>query len=238
MGDWQNTSYLGEGNPRRIADAMMELFATEGMRLVARPSSREPQGFDPMQYAGALDNNLWGVAIFPGADGWSVVKTAPLELLGERAPGAARMRLLELTTHLAISAVQVNLYDSTALVLIETDAKGGYALSGYGPGSARHPDALGFHGEQLSEERVDVRFEFLPLQHLVEQSFRDGYGGPSLDNGALVQRLAESLGGDNAVWCDNITSVDLLLRHRLLLMRDGIDLYFEWPPHDRSWKAM
>jgi hypothetical protein len=47
-----------------------------------------------------------------------------------------------------------------------------YLLSGYGPGSIRNPDPLRFNEEQLAEDRIDVRFELLPLQQLVWENTR------------------------------------------------------------------
>jgi hypothetical protein len=94
MGYWENTTYLAHADASAVAAAIAELFAQEGMAQVARPAERNYVLYDPMQYATALQNNLWGVAVFPGSDGWTVIKTAPLELLGERAPGKNRMRLL------------------------------------------------------------------------------------------------------------------------------------------------
>jgi hypothetical protein len=190
-----------------------------------------------MQYAGAMENNLWGVAVFPGSPGWTVVKTAPLELLGERAPGAGRMRMVELAGRLKAAGCQINLYDSSSVVLIEVDRQGRYLLSGYRLHS-NNPDPLSFHGERISEDRVDMRFELLPLQQLVEESIRDLGNGPWPDNDEFAMRLANTLGGDNAAWCDNITSTRHLLSHLPLTMPGGIDLYFEWPARDRRAESL
>lgn len=40
-----------------------------------------------------------------------------------------------------------------------------------------------------------------------------------LDNDEFIVRLAQTLGGSNAEWCDNLTSVELSLGHRPLPMR-------------------
>jgi hypothetical protein len=69
MGYWENTTYIHEGNTQRLSDAMVAMFAEEGVREIARPATREPEPFDSMQYAGARDNRLWGVAVFPGSNG-------------------------------------------------------------------------------------------------------------------------------------------------------------------------
>jgi hypothetical protein len=199
-----------------------------------QPVERSRQQFDPMQYGSALGNNDWSVAVFPGGTGWTVVKTAPLELLGERAPGKNRMRLIDVAARMRTEAVQINLYDGSAMVLVEIDRLGHYRLSGYKTDS-RLSDPLSFNGEQLSEERIEVRFELLPLQALVD-ACRRGYGtcdSDTCDNEALAMRLAAALAGANACWCDNVVSVDYLICRKPLPMLGGIDLHFEWPARNR-----
>jgi len=106
------------------------------------------------------------------------------------------------------------------------------AASGYCPRSD-NPDPLRFNDEEIDADRFDPRFELLPLQPLIDSCTRDQNGGALLDNDAFVQRLAETLGGDNAAACSNTISVEFLLGHLPLTSADGIDLYFEWPARDR-----
>lgn len=222
MGLWQNTTYIQDGASQRVADAVGTLLREERTQqaIAPPPSPLEKLGTDPLQA------ETWGVAIFPGAPGWTVVKTTPLELLGARAPGAQWMRLVELLRRLSAPGFQLNLYDSSCLVLIEANAQGRHLLSGYRPGTDLNPDPLQFNQERLTEDRIDVRFELLPFQQLVHDNIRDGYGGPSLDNDALIKQVARDVGGPNAYWCDNITSVEILLGRRQLPMPDGAVLYF------------
>src|SRR5689334_20141178 len=136
MGYWENTTYLRHGQASAVADAIAALLAREGMQRVARPSQRAPGQLDPMQYGRALQNNLWGVAVIPGKgapgnSAWSIVKTAPLELLGERAAGADRMRLMALAERLGVYGFQINVYDGSEAVLVETDGQGRCLLSGF-----------------------------------------------------------------------------------------------------------
>ena len=232
MGTWEITTYIQCADVEGVADAVVGLFSEEGMQRIARPAPRQPRRFDPMQYAGAIDNNLWGVGLFPGAPGWTIIKTAPLEVFGERAPRARRMRLVDLAARLGAAACQVNLYDTSGLVLVELDRKGRCLLSGYCPRSD-NPDPLRFNDEEIDADRFDPRFELLPLQPLIDSCTRDQNGGALLDNDAFVQRLAETLGGDNAAACSNTISVEFLLGHLPLMSADAIDLYFEWPARDR-----
>src|SRR4051812_27197041 len=116
---------------RRKSRAIAALCQAEGMERIAAPSTRERLLVEPMQYDVALYNDLWGFAVFPGAPGWTVIKTAPLELLAERAAGASRMRLAEVCVSLSSSAFQLNVYDSTERVLVEVSATGEVVISGF-----------------------------------------------------------------------------------------------------------
>jgi hypothetical protein len=244
MGYWENTVYLNERNPRTVSDAVTALFADEGMRVIPNPGQRDRAWYEPMQYATALQNNLWGIAVLPGADGWTYLKTAPLEPFGERAAGASRMRLVELASLLGAPGFLFNVYDSGPALLVETDGKGRYLLSGYVHDGPNHPDPLEYFGEQLAEARLELRFEILPLQSVADASHFQGShltNDPTLahrlaahvDADEFAHRLAVTLGGPNARWCDNLTSVDLLICHKALPVPRAEILYFEWPARDR-----
>lgn len=238
MGYWENTVYIQCGNTARIADALTALFEDEGMMLIPRPPQRERLLYEPMQYEDALANNLWGVAIFPGAEGWNILKTAPLDLLAERASGKSRMRFVELCQRLGKPGFFRGVYDSSGDVLVESDGSGHYLLSGL---EYRRP--FEFYGEELSEARIEIRFEILGLQSMVDACHRPDSG--YIDSDALCGLLAKKLAGHNQTLCDNLTCVDTLICHKPLPAANGIDLYFQWPAQDRlappgldSWKEL
>ena len=215
MGYWTNTTYLNHARHEDVAAELVRLIEPEGRRRVDRPPVRVPDQDDPMQYKGAEENALWGIAVFPGVTGWTVIKTAPLELLGERAKGKQRMRLSELSSALGCAGFQYNVYDSSGAVLVEVDSAGTVLLSGIPYDTEDEPDQITFHGEPWDVlERFDVRFEILPLQ-----------ADPDFD--AMAMRLAQELGGPNSKFCDNLTSVVTLQKHLPLEAVGGIELYFE-----------
>lgn len=252
MGYSENTSYIATDFCNGVASALKTLCAAEGMRLVDRPPPRERMGFEPMQQEDALRNNLWAVAVFPGARGWTVIKTAPLELLAEKAPGHGEMRFAELCRAVAAPGFQLNVYETTGAVLVECDGEGRTLLSGMGFGS-KHPD-MTFNGEPLSEDRLELRFDVLPLQEHLDRCKRSlramaeeleklGVPAPDvpgdiIDNEVMAydevaRSLARALGGRNAEHCDNLTSVETLVSHQPVQAGSAVELYFEWPARDR-----
>jgi len=229
MGYWENTGYIASRDTAAIARHITSRFAMEGMERIPRPSQRERVLVEPMQYETALRNNTWALGIFPGATGWNVAKTAPLDLLGERAPGATLSRFVEICNALGAPGFLLSVYDGSSAVLVETDGAGRQLISGYCTSSS---DPLLFYGTPLSEERVEIRFECLAhLQPLIDESHypNSGYVDPE----RLCSVLAAQLGGDNADYCDNLTSVVTLISHAPLSAIGGVDLYFRCPASDR-----
>lgn len=233
MGLWVNTTYVNHGVVGDVAHALEAIFAAEGMEHVATPPRRVRLLVEPMQYDVALHNDLWGIAAFPGAPGWTVIQTAPLELLAERATGASRMRLADLCARLSASAFQCNVYDSTGTILVEVSRAGEVLLSGFA-GQLEAADPLAWHGERLSEDALDTQFRLHPCQDLVAD-------GPSGDE--LAERVAQRFGGENARFCDNVVSIDTLVSHAPLTATGGAALYFRWTgptrqryPAARSWE--
>lgn len=225
MGYWENTTYVQHGSVADVASRLASLFAKEGMAPVETPPQHAHRGIgEAMQYDDALHNDLWGVAVFPGAPSWTIVKTAPLELLGERRPGADWMRLAEACAAIAASAVQVNVYDSIGIVLVEVSPEGEVLLSGF---NDRGPNPFVWHSERLDEATAMPRFRLHPFGNVQ---------GPGLNSTKIARELAASLGGGNEEFCDNAVSVDTLVTHRPLDARGGVVSYFRWqgPSRGRS----
>jgi hypothetical protein len=224
MGLWMNTTYLEHGSVQQVAQAVIALCGAEGMEHVPAPPARERMIFEPMHYEDALHNDLWGIAIFPGVPGWTVLQTAPLELLAERAAGASRMRLAELCASLSAAAFQLNIYDSSETVLVEVSASGEVMTSGF-----RMPDGSGdpfaWHGERLSEETFEAGFRLHPFQDVIADA--------ELSDD-VAERLARRFGGANATFCSNLVSVTTLVSHTPLEASGGETLYLRWRGEPRQ----
>jgi hypothetical protein len=224
MGYWTNTTYVNHTSVAAVSDALTAIFHKEGMTAIAPPAERAALLVEPMQYDSALNNDLWGVAVFPGAESWTVIQTAPLELLSERCPTKSRMRLADLCVALSASAFQINVYDSTGTVLVEVSPAGQVAASGFNPSSDAE-DPFEWNGMSLSEELFEAQFQLHPFQDLIA----DATSGDD-QAAALKQRF----GGANARYCDNIVSVKTLIRHQPFDAPGGSALYFKWSGPSRQ----
>lgn len=221
MGYWQNTTYVKHGDVQDVALAIDGVFAEEGMSRTDPPPRRTRLRVEPMQYDRALDNDLWGLAIFAGAPGWSIVKTAPLELLSERPAGHDRMRLAAVCARLRASAFQVNVYDGSSAVLVEVSAHGDVLMSGF---NGQSPDPMHWNGIPVAEDRIEPTFELHPLQHLLAGTIAED----------LAFAAARQIGGANAGYCDNLVCVDTLICHSPIAVADGTAVYYRWPGPSRQ----
>jgi len=97
MGTSQHTSYVEDADTRRVADAMASLLYREGLQQIA-------------EHGRLRESAPLAIGVVPGATGWTIIKTVPLEMLGRRAPHANRMRLVDLAGLLGTAALQINLY--------------------------------------------------------------------------------------------------------------------------------
>lgn len=158
---WDNTAYIHCSNLDVIGYSLITLFGREGYYPVPKPSPRTPAQADSMQYGNADSNHLWAVAFLLGAKGWSVIKTAPFELLCERAPGATRPRLTYVASEIGCDTMQINLYDGTDVVLLEADSSGCIAISGvFGMAD---DDPFVWHDERISDEYYMARFRLIDI---------------------------------------------------------------------------
>lgn len=215
MGYWENTTYVNHGSALEVVEAMTALFAREGMQPF-EPALRARRGIEPMQYEGPLDLDVWGVAAFPGAAGWTVVKTAPLELLAARREGADRMRLAELCGALGARAVQHNVYDSTDRVVARVSRRGRVSVRGSHYGGV----PCTWHGETLGT----LQFLLRVSADLVTRRLGDDH----------ARTLAARLGGANAASCENHVSVVTLVQHEPLAIPGGVARYFRWTGPSRQ----
>lgn len=224
MGYWVNTTYIHHADVNAVADALEAVCRAEGMERIPSPAQRERALVEPMQYESALHNDLWGAAIFAGAPSWTVIQTAPAELLAQRAAGAPRMRLAELCRRLSASAFQLNVYDSTGAILAEVSESGEVLLSGFNT-SSDAVDPFEWYEERLSEEFFEAQFRLHPFQDLI--------AGAMLGD-EVADAIARQFGAQNSAFCDNLVSVDTLVCHKPFTAPGGMALYFRWPGPSRQ----
>jgi hypothetical protein len=116
------------------------------------PKPRTPELYDRMQYGLGDEVQRWGLAGFHGAPGWTVLRTAPFELLMQGTPPL----LARLSSRLGVPAFQYNIYDSTPEFLMEVDAGG-------------HVERSGFVGQEITRywnseppmDRLETRFRII-----------------------------------------------------------------------------
>jgi hypothetical protein len=227
MGHWDNTLYVRCGDVDAVASAIVDVLRLEKRKPV-RPRRRTRAPNDEMQY-GRDEAFRMGAAVFSGSEGWTVVKTAPLEWM------CYRDRLPDLCKALGVPAFQHNVYDSSSDTLFEAAPSGETSVSGF---CDSEPGRF-YVDDEPDPDRAETRF-FLPEVRAAIRALRPGRERAAT---ALVRAMAGSrppdvlgeeksfalaaaLGGPNVELCDNLTSVRDLVEHRPL--PEGVrGLYFE-----------
>lgn len=212
MGLWDNTAYLKCDDLDLIERALAELFELERRQPVPMPPARKPARHDPMQYQGADENELWAVALVPGAGGWTILKTAPFELLCERARGMNQPRLAGLTAALGVDGFQLNLYDGDSIVVLEATSNGEIALSGF---CSQSEDPSEWHDMRI--EQVEAGIRMISVDESVAAALEEGFA----ERAAL--RVQSLLAGGEV---SNSIQVSYLIPHHELLLANARACFF------------
>lgn len=202
------------GKVDAVASALEQTLRDDGRTLVSAPPPRRPPHGDPMQYGDGESAPLWGIAVIPGTDGWVIVKTAPFSLLCERTADEHVPRIAKLAKLLRTEAFQLNVYDGTAIVLLEADAHGHARASGFA-----YPDPKRWHGFTM----VDGAPAFGLLEGVPKKA-RDGVS--LLSSVDALEAVCTALAGENVCAADNVLNVDVLIPHAPLVIHGARVLYF------------
>lgn len=181
MSKWGQVTFFRTSNFDALERAIHDLCLAEG--LVAAPYvRRKRETWDRMQYGTGATSDQWALAIGAGQGGWTVVETAPLELLAEPGPSGEH-RLGILARALRCEALHVSLYDGIAMAIVQAAPTGEVVLSGY------TMDGPSFHGVEIAEEHLRPRIRYVdvpPSVHeALERSLSDGFD-------ELLDRLGNS----------------------------------------------
>jgi hypothetical protein len=193
MGLWLDVAFVHTADLAAVEGALVALFFASGRERIS-PKPREPERMDPMQYGKPASVKRWGSAIFPGAAGWTVCLTAPMNVLVEPRGADDELLLGKLARALRVDAFQYDVHDGDSHRIIEAGPKGTIVRSGF-----LSPE---IHDE-ASSSSVEPRF------HLVESEVNFA-GSIEADVAPRIQRV---FGGANACYCDNLTIIHHLIPH-------------------------
>jgi hypothetical protein len=108
-----------------IEQAIFSLLEREGgCRLNQLPLTRESLKQIRANNSWYESCKFWLVAIFPGKDGWTIIKTWSYELLCHQTADNSRPRLSALAMELGCDAFHLSVYDSIFGMLLEANAIG------------------------------------------------------------------------------------------------------------------
>jgi hypothetical protein len=152
--------YLATSNQEAVAEAVSRALASiAGVKV-------STQAQDAVQVVHAKHSDPskphWSVTVAPGTKGWTVINAQPQELLAKQASNGAPL-LAQVCQRARARGFLFAVRSPAEAILMEADAWGDCLLSGR---VFDEPDvaAVAFHGNPLSPERIEVRFEIVPIQ--------------------------------------------------------------------------
>lgn len=163
-------AYIATSNQEAVAEAVARAFAAIGGAKVTAQikdavHSVHVKHADPAK-------PQWTITIAAGAKGWTLIDTQPAELLAQHGDKPAPL-LAEICRRARARGFLFVARSIVDAVLIEADAWGEFLLSGCVFDDADEEAAWTFHGSPMSADRVEVRFEIVPIH--VDMLDRDDY---------------------------------------------------------------
>ncbi len=119
MGEWIDTAWV-KAPVDAVVEGLVGVIAATGRAQIPMPAPRTREHMNPMQHD--ADAHRWAIAVRAGAPGWSIIKTAPMDLLALPEIGAPRLAWL--CAHLKAHGLHHSVMDGSADRLVECDAAG------------------------------------------------------------------------------------------------------------------
>lgn len=153
-------AYIATSDQEAVAEAVARTFAGIAGAKVS-PHAKDGVHTVHVQPAGP-DQPQWTVTVSAGVKGWTLIDCQPLELLAQQGAKPAPL-LAEVCRRARARGFLFVARSIVDAVLIEADAWGEFLLSGCVFDAADEEAAWTFHGNPMSADRMDVRFEIVPI---------------------------------------------------------------------------
>ncbi len=137
---WNYVDCINSTSLSLIEDSLVKMLSKEGFnKLNSLPeelSINITTTYSPKQYLESIKKyfqlikKVLVIALFPGASGWTVVKTIPKEFLCRRSNNSPKPRLSELAVKLDCQAFHWSVYHDTFGILLEANQQGDIFVSG------------------------------------------------------------------------------------------------------------
>ncbi|AFZ37026.1 hypothetical protein Sta7437_3528 [Stanieria cyanosphaera PCC 7437] len=130
---WNYTSCINNENQSLIEASLLNILEKEGFtRVYELPKnfSIDELNANYRKITKQLLKQLWIIGLFPGASGWTIMKTQPNEFMCRRPKNSTKPRLSKLGTKINCKAFHWGVYSSSFGILLEVDEKGGIFVSG------------------------------------------------------------------------------------------------------------
>lgn len=172
MGSRNYNIYIRSSELDTVDRGLTAIFQREGYHRIPKPAPHIIENYRRLYYyIQSHEDPRWdslrAASIFPSGGGWMMMQTHPSDILYARVAGSQRPRLADLAVELGCDVFQLNLYDSDTLILLEANADGEIAFSGFGLATPEELEAL------IPKEQKKERFYLLQVPPEIELIMED-----------------------------------------------------------------
>lgn len=191
-GFFETSAYIQTDKTPELVEQLIGLCKQAGMKRVEHLAS------GPQREA---DSACWAVAVFPGIQGWSLIKALPVNALCQPT-SSVQLPFVELCTRLKAPGCLLSVHDASPWgeVMLETDGRGQTRLSGWWYDDLQ-PQGHHFYGLPLEAASVQHRFDYLPeLKALLESCRYEDLLPMDIFCKAVADRLGGSYADLTSAW--------------------------------------
>lgn len=165
------TTCIRSDNLAAIAQVVTNLLEKEeGCHRISKPPQPVSDLKQLRSHPEYTVDNLWLVGLFPGDNGWNIIKTWPYSLFCQRAAGANRPRLSALAMQLECDAFHFWVSRSLNAILLEADATGRTFTSGCV--DIENDDKEWFYEELIDAPGMRPQFSLLKVSEALQAAMR------------------------------------------------------------------
>lgn len=158
-----------------IETALTEILEKEGFtRLSSLPNNISLNEIQTQsrEIRRRLIRELWLIGLFPGASNWTIIKTAPQEIMCRRDSrnNNSKPKLSELAVKIGYKAFHWSVYYDNYGILLETNENGNTVVSGYHP-ITRESEKYLFYQEPINYSEA-WKFQLIDIPKAVKEAIR------------------------------------------------------------------
>jgi hypothetical protein len=169
---WEYTDCINSGNQLLIEDALTQILQKDGFKRISELPEASPDELRAESYllSEQLLRNFLIIGLYPGAPGWTIMKTRPHEFMCRRGSNSLKPRLSELSVAINCKAFHWGVYCDSWGILMEVNNIGEVFVSGCHPKEEKEDGHL-FYQEEINYSEA-WKFHLMDIPEDIREAIR------------------------------------------------------------------